>query len=435
MTSRVGHPTLYCVTDETAHNVPAGSAGPRGTADVRLVQVERLDAIGQFAGGVAHEFNNLLTTIRGFSDLALARLHPDDPTRGDIDAVIESADRAAGVVRALLAFARRQTLAPVDVDPGRVVSDLVPMLEQLLGDDVAVVVDVAEPRAWVRVDPTQLERVILELAMNARDSMTDGGTLTISVRNVGAFGPTGLEPGDHVGPSVRISVTDTGPGMDEWTRARIFEPYFTTKTRGLGTGLGMASVFGIVTQSHGRIEIETSLGVGSTIHVDLPQVTPHGGTPAQLRVLPEFVPEVASGAVVLVVDDEDTVRQVVRRMLESAGYAVIEAPGAAAAVRESEGYDGVIHVLLSDIVMPGMHGHELAAALRRGRPDIQVILMSGYVGGADARAAAGDLDPALIAKPFSAAALRAIVGQAVARTASGIDRPAQRSQDAIAPWP
>lgn len=287
------------VTEEMAQE--AGPATPPGSsrmADARVVQFERLDAIGAFAGGIAHEFNNLLTTIRGFSDLAHARLHPDDPTRRDIEMVIDSADRAASVVRALQAFAGRQAGEPVDVDAGWLVTELVPTLERLVGDDIPVIVDIAESRAWVRVDPKKLEQVLLELVTNARDSMPDGGSITIAFGHLGPAPAPGWAPDGLAAPSVRISVTDTGTGMDERTRERVFEPYFTTKPRALGTGLGMAAVFGIVTQSFGRIEVESSLGAGTTVHVDLPQVAAPGGASSSLRVLPVFKPDRARSGTV-----------------------------------------------------------------------------------------------------------------------------------------
>lgn len=274
----------------THYAAPVTRSGSSRLADHRLVQIERLDAIGVFAGGIAHEFNNLLTTILGFSDLARARLQPDDPTRHDIEMIIQSVDRAADVVRALQAFAGRQAVEPIDVDAGQLVTELVPALKHLVGDDIALVVDISQAHAWVCVDPKNLEHILLEVSTNARDAMPDGGSITISVGRPGPGQAPGWEPDDRADPPIRISVADTGTGMDDRTRDRVFEPYFTTKARGLGTGLGMASVFGIVTQSLGRIEIESSIGLGTTVHIDLPQVAAPGGVPRSLRILPEFDP-------------------------------------------------------------------------------------------------------------------------------------------------
>lgn len=236
--------------------------------DAQLVQSQRLEAVGRFAGGVAHDFNNLLTTIRGFAELAHDGLRAGDPVRDDVAQVLAGTDKAARIVRTLLAFARRQVLVPVDVDPGQVVAGLVPVLRPLLGDGVGLEVRVAPAHSLVRVDRTQLELALVNLAMNAHDAMPDGGTLTLTVQDLGPADPTRPDPDLSAGPFVRISVTDTGVGMDEATRARIFDPYFSTK--GDGPGLGLAAVLGIVTQSGGRVGVETTPGGGTTFAIDLP---------------------------------------------------------------------------------------------------------------------------------------------------------------------
>lgn len=239
--------------------------------DARLLQRQRLEAIGQFAGGVAHDFNNLLTSIRGYAELAHGSLHPGDPVRDDLTHVLTGADKAAGIVRTLLAFSRRQVLHPVDVDPAVVITELLPLLRPLLGDGVKLDLRIEPTHAWVRVDPTQLEQVIVNLAVNGRDAMPDGGTLTITVHDLAGPDPERPDPDLSAGPFVRISVADTGTGMDADTRARAFDPFFTTKGPDKGTGLGLSTVFGIVAQSGGEVHLQTAVGHGSTFSVDIPQ--------------------------------------------------------------------------------------------------------------------------------------------------------------------
>src|SRR6185503_15169456 len=215
-------------------------------------QTQRLEAIGEFAGAIAHDFNNLLTAIRGHAELARTDLPEDHPVRTDLDQVILNADRAGGITRKLLAFTRRQVLEPIVLDPAQVILDLVPMLQPMLGKDIDLVVNVEPGSGWVRVDPVQLEQVIVNLAVNARDAMETGGTLTVNVQNVKPTDADKPDSTSEMGAFVRITVTDTGTGMDEHTISRIFDPFFTTKPTGKGTGLGLATVFGIVAQSDGR---------------------------------------------------------------------------------------------------------------------------------------------------------------------------------------
>jgi signal transduction histidine kinase len=291
--------------------------------DAQIVQNQRLEAIGQFAGGIVHDFNNLLTAIQGYAELARAALPEGDPIRGDLDQVLAGASRASAITRKLLAFTHRQILVPVDIDPAQVIADLVPMLRPLLGDDIDVAVEVEEEHGWIRVDPTQLEQVIINLAVNAHDSMPTGGTMTIAVHDLGSIDPDRPDPDLNAGPFVRISVSDTGTGMDEATRAKIFDPFYTTKRPGKGTGLGLSTVFGIVTQSGGQIGVETAPGEGSTFHVDLPRL----GT----AVLPgpphlaEATPRRAG--VVLVVEDDAAVREFARRSLEPLATRFSPRPG------------------------------------------------------------------------------------------------------------
>jgi two-component system, cell cycle sensor histidine kinase and response regulator CckA len=387
--------------------------------DAQMVQNQRLEAIGQFAGGIAHDFNNLLTSIQGYTQLVMATMAPDDPNLRDMAQVIASADRASAITRKLLAFTRRQVLLPADVDPARVVRDLVPILAPLLGDGVTMVLDVKPGCHWVHVDPTQLEQVIMNLAVNARDAMPAGGAVTISIHDLEAPDPNRPDPDLSAGPFVRISVTDTGTGMDEITRGRIFDPFFTTKEPGKGTGFGLSTVFGIVGQSGGQIQVETSLGVGSTFHVDLPL--------ASISLVPRpsqaSAATIAAEGMVLVVEDDPAVREFTRRSLERAGYSVFAVAEAEQALRASEHWSARIDVLLTDLVMPGLRGTELAATIKGTRPDIGVVLMSGFADGAadPARDAGSVLQ--FLPKPFTVEALIDAVGLAAV---AGRDRAARQ---------
>ena len=375
--------------------------------DAQVVQNQRLEAIGLFAGGIVHDFNNLLTAIQGFAELARTSLPEGDPIREDLDQVLGSAARASAITRKLLAFTHRQILVPVDVDPGQVIADLVPMLRPLLGDDINIAVEVEEEHGWIRVDPTQLEQVIVNLAVNAHDAMPTGGTLTISARDLRSIDPDRPDPDLSAGPFVRISVSDTGTGMDEETKARIFDPFYTTKSPGKGTGLGLSTVFGIVTQSGGQIQVETAPGKGSTFHIDLPRV---GNA---LLPAPRHLAEAAlRSGVVLVAEDDPPVREFARRALVAGGYTVLVAAGGDQALQASERWGKEIDVLLTDIVMPGVHGPELAARIRVKRPGIGVVFMSGYADDDLAQDVGLNGSGEFLPKPFSGDALRRAIGRA-----------------------
>ena len=402
-TSGVFVGTMLNVSDVTA----------KRAIDAQLIQSQRLEAIGQFAGGIAHDFNNYLAAIRGYTELAIAGLAEDDPIRRDLDRVLACSDRASAVTRKLLAFTRRQALVPVDVDPAVVIAGLLPVLAPLMGR-VVTALDVDANHAWVRVDPTQLEQVILNLAVNARDAMPDGGTIRISVHNLASEDPDRPDPDLTAGPFVRISVSDTGPGIDEATKARIFDPFFTTKAEGKGTGFGLSTAFGIVAQAGGQIRVETAPGLGATFHVDLPRVLAR-----TLRTTePPAAPPVRASGSVLLVEDDPAVREFARRGLAAVGFSVVVAADAEAALDAGRRRDSAIDVIVTDVVMPGMHGPELALELRRTRPGLAVVLMSGYT--EDAVGADTELgDVAFLSKPFT---LNALVG-AVARAARGSASP------------
>jgi PAS domain S-box-containing protein len=390
--------------------------------DAQIVQNQRLEAIGQFAGGIVHDFNNLLTSIQGFAELARVALPEGDPIRGDIDQVLANAARASAITRKLLAFTHRQVLVPINIDPAQVIADLVPMLKPLLGDATDIAVEVEAEHGWIRVDPTQLEQVIINLAVNAHDAMPTGGTVTITVHDLGSIDPDRPDPDLSAGPFVRISVSDTGTGMDDATRARIFDPFYTTKAPGKGTGLGLSTVFGIVAESGGQINVETALGKGSTFHIDLPRVDILGA-PSPRRRPRATVPHTG---VVLLVEDDAAVRTFAGRGLEAAGYTVLAAAGAEGALSASEKWRYGIDVLLTDLVMPGVNGLELAAQISEQRPGIAIVFMSGYAEAAVRRGGELGGSGEFLPKPFSLEALSRAIGRAADAGGRRIALPSSR---------
>ena len=387
----------------------------RRAMDAQVIQTQRLEAIGQFAGGIAHDFNNLLTTIHGFAELAQDHLDEPDLARSDMDKVLASAQRASAITRKLLAFTRRQVLMPVDVDPAQVVADLVPILGPLLGDGINIALDIETIHAWVRVDPTQLEQIIVNLAVNARDAMPDGGTVKIAIHDLSSTATERPDPDLTPGPYVRISVADTGTGMDDDTKARIFDPFFTTKELGKGTGLGLSTVFGIVSQSGGQVHVETALGQGSTFHVDLPRI--ERPTPRRkLHILPESPTRLG---VILLVEDEPMVRQLAETILERAGYVVLSAANGDQALAAAGRWEAEIDLLLTDIVMPGIHGLELATRLRVERPTLTVLFMSGHAADVVSRAGEIPITGDFLPKPFSVNELLRAVARAIDRVRTG----------------
>jgi len=373
----------------------------RRILEEQVILSQKMEAIGRLAGGVAHDFNNILTAIGGYTDLLLADLPAGDHRRHDVEEIHHAAQRAAGLTHQLLAFSRRQVLQPKVINLNALVPDIEKMLRRLIGEDI-LFATVLHPRLGnVRADPGQLEQVIVNLAVNARDAMPDGGRLTIETRDVEldevyATDHPSVKPGRYV----MLAVTDTGVGMDEETKARIFEPFFTTKVRGKGTGLGLATVYGIVQQTGGHIWPYSEPGLGTTMRVYLPRVD----DPADPI---EHTGDAALGAVggtetILVVEDEAPVRAVTRQLLQRNGYTVLEAADGPAALALVDGEAGGRHIdlLLTDVIMPGMSGRELADQLIARRPNLRVLFMSGYTD--DAVVRHGMLEPGLayLEKPF-----------------------------------
>lgn len=378
----------------------------------RLLQSQRLESIGRLAGGVAHDFNNLLTAIQGYADLASRALPADDPVQPDLAAVRHATDQASALTKQLLAFSRNQELRPALVDLGEVAARAEPLLRRLLGERIALVVEAA-PDLWpVLVDPNQLEAIVVNLAVNARDAMESGGRLTIETANVELDDEYARTHAEVVpGPYAMLAVSDTGTGMDEATLARIFEPFFSTKGPGKGTGLGLATVYGTVRQSGGHISVYSELGRGSTFKVFLPRA--EAGT-VEVTERAASVPGSRAGReTILVAEDEDVVRDLVVAALRSWGYRVRAVRSGEEALEAIRGDPALVSLLLTDVVMPGIGGPELVEEARRLRPDLRAICMSGYTP-VGLRREHDQQDLVFIGKPFSldklAATIRQVLG-------------------------
>jgi two-component system cell cycle sensor histidine kinase/response regulator CckA len=373
----------------------------RKLLEEQLRQAQKMEAVGQLAGGVAHDFNNLLTAIIGNAELLLREIAPDDTRRLDVLEINRAALRAAGLTRQLLAFSRKQVLQPRIVDLNAVVSDLTAMLRRIIGEHVELRLQLQPGLGRVLADPGQLEQVITNLAVNARDAMPSGGTLTIRTADVDAtqVPPRTPEPTPMLGPLVELSVTDDGVGMDERTQSRLFEPFFTTKELGRGTGLGLATVYGIVRQSGGHIRVSSRLHHGSTFTVYLPRAA---GRAEDAAESPAWTEQPGGAGTVLVVEDEETVRRLACRVLRTKGYRVIEAEDPAAALRLMREHEGPIHLLVTDIVMPGMTGPALVERLIADRPELKVLYITGYAEEAIERQGTLPAGGALLEKPFTA---------------------------------
>ncbi len=370
----------------------------------QLRQSQKMEAIGQLAGGVAHDFNNLLTAIMGNSEMLMSHMDPEDPRLADLDEIRQAGARAAGLTRQLLAFSRRQLMEPVMLDLNSVVENVSKMIQRLIGEQIELVTTLDADLGRVNADPGQIEQVVLNLAVNARDAMPEGGKLLVETVNaeldpeyVGVHSP--VQPGQYV----MLAISDTGAGMDEETRARIFEPFFTTKESGKGTGLGLSTVYGIVKQSNGYIWVYSEPGQGTAFKVYLPRVEV-AAKPARKRAKPRggrAYYDVEATETALLVEDDSSVRAVVRKTLEASGYTVVEARNAAEAAQQARDYEGPIDFLITDLIMPETSGRDLAQTVTALRPSVKVLYMSGYSDNAVLRH--GMLSPEMefIAKPFT----------------------------------
>ena len=368
----------------------------RKELEQQLRQAQKMEAVGQLAGGVAHDFNNILSAIMGFSELAALGLDPESAPARDLRESTKAVERASTLVRQLLAFSRRQTLDPMVLDAGELVAGMEKMLRRVIREDIELAFERAPDLGRVKVDPGQLEQIVLNLAINARDAMPDGGTLSIATANVEldqvyAYAHPYTEPGRYM----RLSVSDTGVGMDAATRSRIFEPFFTTKEADRGTGLGLATVYGIVKQSGGSIEVHSRPGEGASFEIFLPRVDE-----AAAAIEEPVRPPPRGTETVLLVEDDSGVRSVAARILASLGYVVLETSNGPQALELAERREGPIDLLLTDVVMPGMNGRELARRLTSLRPGIAVVYTSGYTDGAISEGDLQEAGASFIHKPF-----------------------------------
>lgn len=369
----------------------------------KKTESQKMEAIGRLAGGVAHDFNNLLSVILNYTEFVLEDLREGDPMRDDLIEVQKAGDRATSLTRQLLAFSRKQILQPMPIDLNRTTAEMEKMLRRILGEDIDFVDVLAEDLGVVRADPGQIQQVLMNLVVNARDAMPTGGKLHIETCNVEigadfAASHLAITPGSYI----QLVVSDTGSGMDEQTKMRLFEPFFTTKKKGKGTGLGLSTVYGIVRQSGGDIRVRSELGRGTTFTIYLPRdLTATVAFNEAAPVTRDF----SGTETILVVEDEEALREVARRSLAAAGYAVLTAASGHEALQISATHDGQIHLLLTDVVMPQMGGRVLAQELVKTRPAIEVIYMSGYTDDAIGNQGVLDADAHFLGKPLTGAHL------------------------------
>ena len=372
-------------------------------SEAQLRQALKMEAVGKLAGGVAHDFNNLLTAITGHSEMCLKDLAPENALFRHVDEIKKTADRAAALTRQLLAFSRKQILQPEVIDLNHIVVELSKMLQRLIGEDIDLLMGLDADLGRVKADPNQLEQVLMNLAVNARDAMPKGGKLTIETNNVHLGDEfAGRDMSSGPGEYVMLAVSDTGSGMDAQTQARIFEPFFTTKEVGKGTGLGLATVYGIVKQSGGSIWVYSEVGRGTTFKIYLPCLE---GPVAETSAEADKVESLTGTETVLLVEDEDVVRDMATEILRESGYHVLEAQHGHEALLLGKQYDGEIHLMLTDVVMPHMSGRELADQLSPLRRQMKVLYMSGYTDDAIVHHGVLEEGTAFIAKPFSMGAL------------------------------
>jgi two-component system, cell cycle sensor histidine kinase and response regulator CckA len=371
----------------------------RKLLEEQLLHAQKMEAVGRLAGGVAHDFNNMLTVISGYNRMMLDSLPPDDPLRGDAEEIQVAAERAAALTNQLLAFSRRQIMRPRVVAVNGIVAHVEKMLRRLIGEDIVLGLSLQDDAGNLRADPGHIEQAVVNLVVNSRDAMPDGGRITIETANVTldatyARSHMGVQPGDFV----MIAVTDTGHGMDAETRRHIFEPFFTTKAKGKGTGLGLATVYGMVKQSGGDIWVYSEPGQGTIFKLYFPRVSDSPAEPLE----PETdLSSVRGNETILLVEDEGAVRDLTAKILRQLGYRVLCAESAPQALRTARLHAGEIALLLTDVVMPGMSGRQLADELRIDRPSVRVLYLSGYTENTVVTHGVLDAGVNFLAKPFS----------------------------------
>jgi signal transduction histidine kinase len=366
----------------------------------QLLQAQKMEAVGKLAGGIAHDFNNLLTAIKGFTELLLQRSDSNDPSHSDLLGIKKASEQAARLTRQLLAFSRKQVLQPRIINLNDIIVKMQEMLQRLIGEHIELKADLEEDLHSVRADPGQIEQIILNLAVNARDAMPDGGILTLATSNFNLEGKKSsrkiaVDPGEYVALTVR----DTGSGMDQQTRRRLFEPFFTTKETGKGTGLGLATVYGIVHQSNGKILVDSAPGKGTTFTIYLPRE--EGLPEARPR---KIVPreQLYGSETILLVEDEEMVRQLAERVLRQYGYNVLTSSRGSRALDMVESHSAPIDLMITDVIMPGgMNGKQLADRMAEKRPEMRVLYISGYTDTSLFRTENPDNQVQLLEKPFS----------------------------------
>jgi PAS domain S-box-containing protein len=367
-------------------------ATERKRIEAQYLQAQKMESIGRLAGGVAHDFNNLLTVINGYSGLLLAQMRPDDKLWQGLEEIRKAGERAAELTQKMLAFSRKQAVRPKPLNLNLVVNEAKKMLERVIGEDIELVTLLSPDLALVTADPSQIHQILMNLVINARDAMPHGGKLTVDTRNCSDAGT----------PSICLGVSDSGTGMTEEVKLRIFEPFFTTKDEGKGTGLGLATVYGIVHQNGGRIEVTSTLGHGTSFHIYLPRTQP---SLLEQPAASDPAPALRGSETVLIVEDQDAVRELARIILESYGYRVMHASNGPDAIALAAGYAGIIHLLMTDIILPVMDGRVLAEQLTAVRPETKVLYVSGY---SEERIGSGkslQADSAYLSKPFTSEVL------------------------------
>ncbi len=369
----------------------------------QLRQSQKMEAVGRLAGGIAHDFNNLLTAITGYAELLSMSLDPNDPLCKHVEEIKKAGTGAASLTTQLLTFSRRQILQPLVLNLNDSIENVSKMLVRLIGENIELITIPKPYLWWVKAEPGQIEQVILNLALNARDAMPQGGRLIIETDNIEldenfSDRPMDVKPGPHV----MLTVSDTGHGMDEKTRTLIFEPFFSTKDRDQGTGLGLATVYGIIRQSGGYIGVYSEPGRGTTFKIYLPRVKEKAET---IKPEPPTIKQLRGTETILLVEDDAAVRTMVCEILQRNGYNVLETPNPGEALLVSEQHTGLIHLLLSDVIMPRMNGPDLAERLASWHPEMKVLFMSGYTGYTIVNQGMIDPETAFIQKPFSTEAL------------------------------
>jgi len=377
--------------------------------ELQYLQSQKMESVGRLAGGVAHDFNNMLSVITGYSEMALADLPKDGHTARALEQVSKAAYRAAGLTRQLLAFSRRQVLAPKLINLNELIVDMEKMLRRLINEDISLEMHMAEAGLEFLADPGQIEQVLLNLVVNARDAMPKGGRISIATRSERVSAIHSIGPAVSPGEYVALLVTDTGCGMSEEVLAQIFEPFFTTKEQGKGTGLGLSTVFGIVQQSGGHIDVKSKVGSGTTFHILFPRSSTEDAQAESSKVSARKIPQ--RHGTLLVVEDEEILRAMLRRGLESAGYTVIVAANGDEALPAFKENMAKIDLVITDVIMPMMDGPALADAIREMRPDMNILYMSGYTDDALSQHGVLNTGVQLILKPFTVEALVQKIGE------------------------